>query len=218
MVNDESAGAERTTNCQTRRATVDDLAALRQLWQPLGWPIAALEKRLGDFQVIETPDGHLLGAIGLQVEQQHGRLHAEVFASADLAELLRPRLWERVKTVARNHGLVRLWIENGSSLFWLEKGFETANSDLMKKLPDAFDGTSGRNWLSLQLRDEAASAVSVEKELELFRQTQKADGDRLRQQARAMQVIAGLVAVALFGLVGWALWYVWVRLPRGPRR
>ncbi len=208
MVNNDPLGTAQPTNCQMRRATVDDLVALRRLWQQLGWPVDNLEKRLGDFQIVETPDGQVLGAVGLQIEAQHGRLHAEAFQSPQLAEQLRPRLWERVRSVARNHGLFRLWIEAGSSLFWLEQGFEVAGSELLRKMPTAFGQGDGQRWLSLQLRDEAGSAVCLDKEFEFFRQSQRAESERLMARAKWMKAVAGFVALVLFILVGCAAWYV----------
>jgi N-acetylglutamate synthase-like GNAT family acetyltransferase len=214
MVNNDLSGADGTANCQMRRATVDDLVDLRRLWQQMSWPVPALEKRLGDFQVVETPAGQLLGAIGIQIEAQHGRLHAEVFQNGQLAEQLRPRLWERVRSVARNHGLARLWIEDGSSVFWLDQGFEAAGSDMLQKLPPAFTRSGSKRWLTLKLRDESASAVSLEKEFELFRQTQQVNTERLMLQARWLRMLAGLVAATVIVLVGLAIWYVLQRLHR----
>ena len=47
-----------------RRATLDDLDALRPLWESMRLPVADLERRLIEFQVAESPEGKIVGAIG----------------------------------------------------------------------------------------------------------------------------------------------------------
>jgi len=44
-----------------RRATVDDLEALRALWETMHFPALELERRLTEFQVAVAEDGGLLG-------------------------------------------------------------------------------------------------------------------------------------------------------------
>ena len=196
------------SNYQVRRATIDDLVVLRRFWQRAALPLAPLEKRLGEFQVVETADGEVLGIIGVRIAQQQAQIHTELYGKPELAADLRPRLWERVQSIARHHGLARLWIKNGTSAFWLEQGFEPAGSDLAANRPESFVDDPGEHWLSLQLRVESDAATTLNQELEIFRLTQKQQGDRVLQHARVLRAVAGLVAGIVLILIACAIWYV----------
>src|SRR5437773_781501 len=102
---------------RVRRATLDDVKTLSALWQTMRFPSGELEKRVTEFQVAESTDGKLLGALGLQIAGRQGRLHSEAFSDFALADTLRPLLWERLQAVASNHGLVRLWTQERTP-FW----------------------------------------------------------------------------------------------------
>jgi len=176
-----------------RRATIDDLAALRKLWPRAGLPVVELEKRLTEFQVVETPDGNVLGALGIQIAGEHGKIHSEAYDAPEIADELRWRLWERVQSVARNHRLRCLWIEQGTSRFLLDEDFEAAGSESLKMLPPSF-GDPKALWWMLKLRDSNADEVVLEQELLLMRQAQQIESERLFRRARALKLIATLVA------------------------
>lgn len=204
------------SNIQVRRATVDDLVVLRRLWQQRQLEHAHLEKRLTEFQIVETPEGEVLGAIGLQVQGHHGRIHSEAYAQLELASDLRPRLWDRVQSVARNHGLVWLWIENGTAMFWLEKGFEAATSDVLEKLPVGFADQPGQQWLVLKLREEPSAAQSIEHELAAFRQAHNEQSARVVRQARVLRLLAVVVVLIVLALMAWAGMFILRNAPRTP--
>jgi N-acetylglutamate synthase-like GNAT family acetyltransferase len=196
-------------NHQVRRATVDDLAALRLLWRKAELSVPDLEKRFQEFQVVETADGAVLGALGMQTDGHHARLHSECYQSSEMAEDLRARLWDRVLTVSRNHGWTRLWIEKSTSIFWLEQEFEVASKDVLATLPASFGKVPVSSpWLTLKLRDEVPAARTLEHELELFRNSQQAQSDRLTQQTRLLRLFATVVVVGLLVLIAFAAWYV----------
>jgi N-acetylglutamate synthase-like GNAT family acetyltransferase len=196
------------SNHQVRRATIDDIVALRRLWRQGQLPVAALEKRLTEFQVVETPDGRVMGAIGLKVDQQQGELHSLVLQDSALAEELHPRLWERIQALARNYGLHRLWLTNAASLFWFDQGFEMAGNELMTKRPASFgEGGEGR-WLTLKLREAPATTPSIEAELALLRLAQKEEAERIQRRAKALRVAACFIACVVLGLAGLAVFYV----------
>ena len=71
-----------------RRATVDDLPALLDLWAAARLPGDELKDRLTEFQIVET-DGRFAGAIGFQVLRQHARLHSEDYVDFSLADTAR---------------------------------------------------------------------------------------------------------------------------------
>ena len=184
-----------------RRATVDDLGGLKLLWERARFQVLDLERRLTDFQLIVSDAGDLIGAIGLQIEGKQGKLHSGAFTQPELGEQFRPRLWERIQTVARNHGLVRLWTQEGGP-FWQEAGFTETSPEALKKLPANFGGAPAR-WLTLQLKDEHAAALSVEHEFELFQTAQKEETEKLMRLGRTMKftVFAALGIAVAIGLV-----------------
>jgi N-acetylglutamate synthase-like GNAT family acetyltransferase len=196
------------SNCQVRRATVDDLVMLRRLWQQGQLPVAALEKRLTEFQIVETAAGEVLGAVGLRVAQHQGEIHSEAYKEPALAEELRPRLWERIQSVARSQALTRLWVGDATSLFWLERGFEPAGSELLGRHAEALGDQADQSWLTLKLREEAVEGTSLEAEFELFRLAQQAETERIARRARWLRWIAATVVMAVLILLGVAAAYI----------
>jgi N-acetylglutamate synthase-like GNAT family acetyltransferase len=192
-----------TPNQQVRRATIDDLPKLIALWQQEGLPWEALEKRFKEFQVVEV-DGELAGGLGLEVVGRDGRLHSEAFAYPELADAVRELLWERAQTLAKNHGLVRLWGQF-TAPYWNRCGFDYAPTEILAKLPASFTGDP-QPWRHLQLRDEASASVSFEKEFAMFKEMEKARTARIYQQAKVLRILAAVIILAVCGLlVFWVL-------------
>jgi N-acetylglutamate synthase-like GNAT family acetyltransferase len=177
-----------------RRANVDDLDGLRNLWVRTHLQVLDLEKRLTEFQVVASTEGDLIGAVGLHIDLRQGRIHSEAFLRAEDAVEARPWLWERLQTLARNHGLIRLWTREKAA-FWGEVGFTEPSVEALAALPPAYRDGQGR-WLTLGLRDESAAIISVEKEFELFQQAQRATTEDLLARARQMKVV--VIGVVLF--------------------
>src|SRR5262245_48029320 len=98
-----------TSNYRVRRATLDDLGALRPLWESMHLPVAELERRLIEFQVAEDSNGKIVGAIGFQSEGRYARIHSEAFSDFGSTDQVRPIFWERIQTLCTNHGIARLW-------------------------------------------------------------------------------------------------------------
>lgn len=184
---------------RVRRATVEDLDTLRPLWTSMKLPVAELEPRLTEFQVVENVDGKVVGGIGLQIGQRCGRLHSEGYTDFAIADSARELLWTRIQTLASNHGILRLWARE-SAPFWNGAGFKPADAEALKRLPDDWKAEEAQ-WFTLQLKDEATIA-SMEKELAMFMAAEKRHSERVFQQARTMKTIANLIAIilALFAL------------------
>lgn len=194
-------------NFQTRRATIDDLTVLRNLWRQAGHPVPTFEKALTDFQVVETADGTILGTLGLQIEAQQGRIYGKAWGDPELAPELLPRLWKRVLTLGRQHRLTRLWVESGAGVFWLDQGFELAGTEALQSLPPGFPRKEGHPWLMLQIREELPSRAQAELELELLHQAQVAHRERAIRRARLLRVFAILVATLIMLAIASAGWY-----------
>ncbi len=185
-------------NVQVRRATVEDLPQLTALWQQENLPDTDLEKRFKEFQVVQAPDGVVLGAIGLQVSGTQGRLHSETFVHQDQADQLRAKLWERIRLIAGNFGLSRVWFQTASP-FWHTNGFLAATADQLTTLPSEFSGTPAP-WHFLQLREESVT-ISIDKEFAMFREAERERTEKMLQQAKVLKVIAAVVAIGVFLLV-----------------
>ena len=202
-----------------RRATVDDLSGLKILWERARFQVLDLEKHLTEFQLIVSDAGDLIGALALHIEAKQGLLHSGAFAQPEQEEQFRPQLWERIQSVARNHGLNRLWTQEGAS-FWLQAGFVEGSAETLPRLPPGFGDRQAR-WLTLQLKDENVAALSIEHEFELFQTAQKEDTERLRRLGRTMKVtvfvVIGIVAtIALLVIVRMAVKNPSLGIP-GPR-
>jgi N-acetylglutamate synthase-like GNAT family acetyltransferase len=202
-----------TPNLQVRRATIEDLPKLAELWRQEDLPVPELEKRFKEFQVVEASGGELAAAVGLQVAGLEARLHSEVFAHAEQADALRELLWERAQVVAQNHGLVRLWTQF-STPFWNHSGFRHPAPDVLAKLPPVF-GADPHPWQFLQLKDEAVAPVSLDKEFALFREMEKERTDKIFRQAKVLKLVALVVVMVVFGLVAFLV-LTWFRTKGRP--
>lgn len=195
------------SNYRLRRATSDDLHQLLELWQAAQLPALELEKRFTEFQVAEAPDGKIVGALGLQLSDKQGNVHSEAIPDFSLADLLRPLLWQRIQSVAANHGLVRFWSQE-SAPFWKQNGFVAPDAAAQRKFPAPF-GPGPTGWLTLRLKDEVNSPMALmEQEFARFREAEKEETERRLQQARFLKFVATAIAVVLFLFVIAALFYV----------
>jgi N-acetylglutamate synthase-like GNAT family acetyltransferase len=187
------------TGYRIRRATLDDIGQLMLLWQSMRFNTEDLAKRITEFQVAESTDQKVVGAIGLQISERQGRLHSEAFTDFALADALRPQLWERLQAVASNHGLVRLWTQEQAP-FWSHCGLAKADPEAMEKLPMAWRSLGG-SWLTLKLKEDIEEVISADKEFAMFMEAERQRTERTFQQARILKMIATLIAIALLFLV-----------------
>jgi N-acetylglutamate synthase-like GNAT family acetyltransferase len=193
-----------SSNYRVRRATLDDLGQLTALWQSMHYPTQELVRRITDFQVAAGADGKVLGAVGLQIAERQGRVHSEVFSDFALAEHLRPLLWDRLHAVATNHGLLRVWTQEAAP-FWHHCGLLKADAETLEKLPAVWRGPSS-GWLTLKLRDDLETVVSLDKEFALFMQSEKQRTERVFQHARMLKTVVTLIAVGfLIAVVVWGV-------------
>jgi N-acetylglutamate synthase-like GNAT family acetyltransferase len=198
-------------NYQVRRATVDDLATLRSLWESMRLPGSDLEKRLTEFQVAVGPDGQVVGAVAFQIMERQARIHSEVFSDFTVADAVRPLFWERLHVLMLNHGIVRVWTQE-TAPFWKRQGLNPATPDFLRKLPAAWTQTTAE-WLVLKLKEEEA-IVSLEKELALFMESEKQRTARAFQQARVVRQVATFLAIALAIFVVIAMVFMLTKNPQ----
>lgn len=184
---------------RVRRATLDDIGQLMELWRSMNLPGEELARRITEFQVAEGENGHLLGAIGMQVAERQGRIHSEGFTDFAVADQLRPMLWDRLHAVATNHGLLRLWTEERAP-FWTHSGLAKPDADALEKLPVAWR-RSGAEWLTLKLKDDLAEVISADQEFQVFMESERRRTERAFQQAKVLKVVATLIALAILIVV-----------------
>jgi N-acetylglutamate synthase-like GNAT family acetyltransferase len=201
---------------QIRRATVDDLPALKSLWLAAQLPAAALENRLTEFQIVEA-DGVFAGALGFEILRQHARLHSEDYLDFSVADPARELFWERLQNLAANHGVFRLWTQE-SSPFWTHWGFQPANAEALARLPDEWKNPEGHlgapqrrdgGWLTLELKNEDAVNTALTHQFGSFMAAEKNQTAQVANRARQIRafftVIFFVLAAISFAIIFYLL-------------
>jgi N-acetylglutamate synthase-like GNAT family acetyltransferase len=188
-----------SSSYRVRRATLDDLPQLTALWVSMHFPPEELGKRITEFQVAENADAVVLGAIGLQIAQRQGKIHSEAFTDFSVADGVRPIFWERIQSVATNHGLLRLWSQEQAP-FWKQCGLAKADEDALEKLPALWKAPSA-SWLTLKLKEDLDALVSADKEFALFMESERQRTLRTIQHAKILKFVAALVAFGVIAMV-----------------
>ena len=196
---------------QVRRATVEDLAILRKLWNEARLPVVELERRLTEFQVAANDHGEVYGAVALQLVGSQGHIHSEAFLRPDLEDALRPLLWERFQALARNHGLVRFWTAEASPFWRRYAGFKAPAADELPRRPVEFEALCAE-WLTMKLRDEQP-VRNLDQEMELLLQAHQENLEQTRQLARRWKAVVTAVSILLFLVVVLAGLYLFRHRP-----
>ncbi len=196
-----------TAGFTARRATLDDLPALRPLWEQERLPVSELDRRVTEFQVALSPEGEIKGAIGMKISGGYGLIHSEVFADFGLADELRSMLWGRLKTLAKSHGLARVWMRENLS-FWRTLGFDEADDEVLEKLPPEF-GSADETIYQLKLRSDPLAEMSAAQEEMMFKQALRADTDKMIQQAKVLKWVAAGFALICLAIICYAGIYLW---------
>jgi len=195
----QTAGMNPQTGLRVRRATVDDLAALREIWLSMRLPADELEKHLKDFQVVESADENVLGAVGIQFSKQFALLYGEGFSDFSIADAARELFWQRFEALAANHGIFRIWTRE-TSQFWKHWGFQPANAEILARLPDEWK-TAEDQWLTLELKNEEAVNAALETKFAGFMDTEKKQTALVAEKARTLNHIITAIGFAI-GFLG----------------
>ena len=186
---------------KARRATVDDLPALKSLWLAAQLPADTLETRLTEFQVVENR-GEFAGAVGVQIVRTAALLHSEDYADFAVADAARELFWERIQTLAANHGVFRVWTQE-TSPFWRHWGFQTANAEILERLPDEWKNLGG-GWLTLELKNEDAIKAALGNEFSNFMESEKEKTNRVAANAKKITLLITITGFTV-GLIGIAV-------------
>ena len=196
---------------RVRRATLDDMPQLAEMWKAMHFSVDTLSKRITEFQVAESPEGKVVGALALQMAEKHGLIHSEAFGDFSYAEHLRPILWDRIHAVAVNHGLLQLWTQENAP-FWNHCGLIKPDPETLAKLPSTWRAMPGA-WLTIKLKDDVDALISADKEFSAFMAAEKEKTQRTFQQAKVLKIIATLIALGVVALVFVAGFYILKRNP-----
>jgi len=180
---------------KVRRATIEDLPVLTALWQSMQLPVPELERRVTEFQVAVDPAGMVTGAIGFQIIGKQALLHSEGFTDFSLADTLRPLLWERLKMLAANHGIVRVWSKE-SGRYWSHEALGKPDAEAMEKMEPEWKAMPGE-WLTVKLREDVEEALSLDKEFAMFAESERERSRSALNQAKILKNIATMLALIL---------------------
>ena len=189
-----------------RRATVDDLPALKALWLAAQLPADKLKDHLTEFQVVEA-DEKFAGALGVQIIRQHARLHSEDYSDFAVADAASELFWERIQKLAANHGVFRIWMIEDSP-FWTRWGFQPASAETLARLPDEWKNLEGR-WLTLELKNEDAINTALKNQFAGFMAAEKKSAAHLAERARQLKLFITIAGFGIFFVclvvAGWLL-------------
>ena len=189
-----------------RRATVDDLPALQDLWLSAGLPWEELEKFVTEFQVAELEDGRLEAAIGLLVEGSEGLLHTEAIRAGTDADALRAALWRRIQIVARNQGVHRIWTQEDAP-YWTASGFAGASTHDLTTFRASFLDQEG-GWRLVLIVDPAKANVAVQEQMALWQANREQEAEEFRRKVKTFRAVAFLLFGIVLALALGVLWMV----------
>jgi hypothetical protein len=151
--------------------------------------------------VVEN-NGQFAGGIGVQIVRQHVRFYAEDYADFAIADAARKLFWERIQTLAANHGVFRVWTQE-TSPFWTHWGFQPANAETLERLPDEWKSSEG-GWLSLELKNEDAIQSALKNQFSGFMDEEKKQTAAVAAKARKIRTFFTVVFFAI-GIIGFAI-------------
>ncbi len=165
-------------------------------------PADELEKRLKEFQVVENAGGTVLGAVGIQFSKQHALLFGEGFSDFAVADAARQLFWERIQSLAANHGVFRIWTREDSP-FWKRWGFHPADAEILSRLPEEWKTSEG-GWFTLELKNEEAVTAALQSKFAGFMDAEKEQTARVAAKARVLRNIIIVVGFTI-GILGIAI-------------
>lgn len=183
---------------KVRRATIEDLPALDELWRTMNFDTQGLDKRITEFQIAADSTGKIVGAIGYQMRGKHALIHSEGFTDFGLADTLRPLLWDRLKMLAANHGTIRVWTKEEAP-YWSHGTMAKPDADALEKLPVDWKNLRGE-WLTVKLREDVEEVLSLDKEFAMFAEAERERSRSAMNQAKILKTVATVIAIIL-GLV-----------------
>jgi len=178
-----------------RRATVEDLVALKAIWLSMRLPADDLESRLTEFQIVERA-GEVVGAMGFQIFRTAALLHSEGYSDFSVADAARRLFWERIQTLAANHGVFRLWTQENSP-FWQRWGFQPATAEILERLPPAWK-IYEEKWFTLELKNEDAINAALKNRFAGFMESEKKSAAETAATAKKLMTAITVAGFVIF--------------------
>ncbi len=194
-----------TSDLTARRATLEDIPALKGLWLNAGLPWEQLESFITEFIVVPGADQQLLAAIGLMIEFDDALLHSEALAMETDADNLRASLWQRIQIMTRNQGVHRIWTQEDAD-YWRTCGFIARSvQEEQAESPSFLQATEG--WTLVKLLDTDRAKALAEEQMGIWQATRSEENAALQRKIKKFRTIAFLmfsVALLLTSIFLWA--------------
>lgn len=191
-----------TASLESRRAVVQDLGPLQDLWSAAGLPADELGGFLGEFHVVTDAEGRVLHSIGLLVEGDEALLHSEALAPESLHEpdACRSTAWRRLRIIAKNQGVRRIWTREDAD-YWATCGFQAVLArDLPDPLPTFVPKEDG--WWVYRHPEPAQADLMVQREMALWKTQREQEAENFQRRLVTFRVVAfGLFALAMILLL-----------------
>jgi hypothetical protein len=159
--------------------------------------------------------GTVVGTVGLQMLGKQALLHSEAFTDFAVADIVRPRLWDRLQMVAGNNGICRVWSLE-TAPFWSQNILSRADAVSLEKLPEPWRAFGGE-WRTLKLREDVDELLSLDKEFALFAASERERSRTALKQAKSLKMLATIVSVLLGIAVLTAVIRMLFHSPTGPQ-
>lgn len=199
-----------------RRATLEDVPVLQELWRQVGLPWEQLADFINEFQVVTDDAGNVVGAAGLLLEGDDGLLHSEAIVDGLDGDSVRLALWRRVQIVSRNQGVARLWTQEDAE-YWRTAGFQPSTAAERTQAKVEFLGAEGV-WLVFQVGTPDRAQALINEQLAILEATRMQDADDLQQKIRTLRLVAYLMAFLVIGGCLALLFYIGSQNPEIFRR
>lgn len=178
-----------------RRANIDDVERLRDLWLRHGYDSEGLESRITEFQVALDESDTIVASIGIRNQQRQALFHHECWG-AEMTHQVRRDLAAHAIQVAERFQVWRIWTTM-EDVLWSEMGFDPVKPDALEDLPQGFgDWRSG--WKAYKLRSDIASDENLARQFELLKIQNQEDNHKIKQTARVVGVVGYII---IFGIV-----------------
>ena len=178
-----------------RRATIEDLAALKAIWLSMRLPAETLESRLTEFQVVARA-GEVVGVLGFQIIRTAALLHGEGYSDFSVADAARELFWERIQSLASNYGVFRLWTQENSP-FWRHWGFHPASGENLELLPAEWQQWDAP-WFTQELKNEAAINAALHNQFAGYAAAEKKSAAEISARAKKVTTIFTVMFLGIF--------------------
>jgi len=186
-----------------RRANLDDLDRLIELWERHDFDPIDLEPRLIEFHIAENEEGVIHAAIGIRNQDRQAMLHHECW-SAEMKPQLRRDLAHHAFSVCEMMQLWKIWTLLDDT-HWQEMGFDDVPAEKMDDLPKGF-GDWKKPWKAYKLKADIASDANLARQFELLKIENDATNTRIEKTGKFMRlfgyfVVSIIVIAVVLGVI-----------------